>query len=180
MTTWVVLALIVGLVFTVIYLRERARAHELRGAAIHDPARLAATFEYLQSNPIFDYLVADAARALNVAVCEFNVVTNERQFHVGKYPAEGDRSDPLVDSGCRFVVMKGKPVSVNNCVTDEDFMSLAGVRNGVFASYLGVPLRYKGELVGSFCVADTQVREWSKRDLDKLRFFAAQTGLTHD
>lgn len=42
-------------------------------------------------------------------------------------------------------------------------------------AYLGVPVRYRDQCIGSFCVVDTTPREWSDDDLAALEELSLRT-----
>lgn len=137
------------------------------------------TWQYLRDNygAAFDALCCTTATMLKVPLCELNIVGEHEQFHLGKYPSSGPRTDPASASGCQFVIKRGEVIALDDCTSDEDFAQLPGVQNGHFSSYLGVPLYHRGEVVGSFCVGDTKERVWTEEEITTLRAFAKCLGL---
>lgn len=126
---------------------------------------------------IFDIICENVAHVLKVSLCEINVVGEREQYHLGKFPATGSRSDPIEDSICRFVVERNGVVSLPDCRLDESFKDVRAVKEGFCKSYLGIPLYFRGLLLGSLCVGNDEPRQWTEKDVDVLRRYATNSGV---
>lgn len=82
-----------------------------------------------------------------------------------------DRATDRDISFCQFVVRDGAPFVVQDATTDvrvpQDLVQRFGIR-----SYLGVPVRARGEVVGSLCVMDVNQRGFSQAQLERLSIMA--------
>ena len=150
--------------------------------ALADPARLAALHALaLLDTPAeeaFDRLTRLAARTIRVPVALVSLVDEDRQFFkscVGLAAPWGTtRQTPLSHSFCQHVVNSGMPLIIEDARENPlvcDNLAIADL--GVIA-YAGMPLiTTAGEVLGSFCVIDTEPRAWNAEELDLLRDFAA-------
>lgn len=129
-------------------------------------------------DPGLERLRRVAARALSAPVVFLSVVDDEQQCfptHQGLPPDVGARgSTPLDQSMCRFVVSSGLPLVVDDTAADEQFVRHPARTELGIGSYLGVPVRdFRGNVLGSFCVADSGPRNWSADDEAVLSDIAA-------
>lgn len=152
---------------------------------LRDPARLAALAAtgLLESPPgeALDRLTRLAARLLRTPVALLSLVDDRRQVfacHTGLPDAlAAARETPLDASICRMVVAAGEPLVVGDAPADPRLAGHPMVEFGVRA-YAGFPVRAAGgHVVGSFCVADFEVREWDADALDTLRELAELASL---
>jgi len=150
--------------------------------ALRDPARLAALratglLDVAGRDPAFNRLVRVAARTLNAPVAQVNLVTSEAQVPVAWHaPAPERWAEPvtLAYSYCQHVVALGRPLVVSDARVHPLLCdSRATIESGI-VSYLAVPLRSTGgEVIGSVCVVDDEVREWSTEQVTVLEDVAA-------
>ncbi len=126
----------------------------------------------------FDRLTRLATRVLHTPVSLVSLVDADRQFFkscVGLPETWASlRETPLTHSFCQHIVQSGGPLIISDArqsplVKDN----LAIVDLGVVA-YAGVPLTTAdGHVLGSFCVIDSQPRQWTEDEIDILRDLAA-------
>jgi PAS domain S-box-containing protein len=148
---------------------------------LRDPARLAALAAtgLLDAPPaeVFDRLTRLAARLLRAPMAALSLLDDRRQFFVSQcgFPPTlaAVREVPVENSVCRRVVASAGPVTAADARCEP---WLAGnpmaVEMGVRA-YAGYPVATRGgQVLGSFCVADTRVREWDGEALETLRDLA--------
>jgi len=153
---------------------------------LRDPARLAALAAtgLLDAPPaeVFDRLTRLAARLLHAPMAALSLLDDRRQFFVSQcgFPATlaSVREVPVENSVCRRVVASAGPVTAADASCEP---WLAGnpmaVEMGVRA-YAGYPVATRGgQVLGSFCVADTRVREWDGEALETLRELAELAAL---
>ena len=147
---------------------------------LFDPARLAA----LRATGLlgaarersFEHLTRLAARVLGVRMAFVNLVDADRQINLGCWPAGAAASLDMSreHSFCQHVVTSGKPFVVGDARTVAALASGPVVRDLGIIAYAGVPLRASGgEVVGSFCAADVEPREWTESDLATLTDLAS-------
>ena len=69
---------------------------------------------------------------------------------------------------CKYVVEQRSTIAINDARQIPELQSHpAIVENGVVA-YLGAPLFFNGQVLGSVCVVDTNPRKWSERDMVQI------------
>lgn len=125
--------------------------------------------------PTFDNLTRLAAITLEVPVSLLSFVQPEkdRQYFKSHYGLDRDQT-PLSHSFCRIVVETGEFLLVENSarnplVKDNPVVEELGVQ-----AYLGFPvLTPDGVPVASFCVIDTQPRQWSEQEIEVVKGLAA-------
>lgn len=125
-----------------------------------------------------DRLARLARRTLGVPIALITVIEPDRQRFVGldglSEPWATQRWTPLSYSLCQEPARIGDPL----IITDTRFetrmeTTLARTELGVIA-YAGVPMRAMGgKIVGTFCVIDTEPRDWTDDDVLILGDLAA-------
>ena len=107
-----------------------------------------------------------------------NLVDDSRLVVLSCAPSEasGDRVMPREDSLCQFVVATGEPFIVPDARAVPALAAIPSVQSTI-AAYAGVPLTSSGgEVLGAFCVADTERREWTASDIATLHDLASAAG----
>lgn len=149
---------------------------------VHNPARLARLRETglldAPAEEAFDRLTRLASRLLNAPLSTVTLVDSDRQFYMScvgvPQPLATTRSTPLEFSFCKHTVVLGRPLVV------PDTRAHPGVRDnpaieefGVLA-YAGIPLLTgDGHALGTLCVMDFVVRQWTDDDVANLTDLAA-------
>ena len=122
-----------------------------------------------------DALVSGVAAAAETPIALVSVVTDEQQFFRANIGLTGElaqaRATPVNDSFCQFVVQGEVPFMVTDAPTDLRVPQALVESEGIRA-YLGVPLRYRGEIVGSVCAIDTKPREFTTTQVEALQALA--------
>ena len=148
------------------------------GQALDDEGRLAALARsgLLDSLPTpgFDRLTRLASRLLRAPVSLVSLVDDHRQFFKSAVGFdEGLRETPLSHSFCQYVVRSGAPFVVPDAKADERVQDNLAISELGVAAYAGVPLvTSTGDVLGSFCVIDTEPRAWTDEDLQLLEELA--------
>jgi GAF domain-containing protein len=148
------------------------------GQALDDRGRLAALAGSglldTDPSPGFDRLTALAARILGAPVSLVSLVDDHRQFFKSAHGLDpAVRETPLSHSFCQHVVRSGEAFVVEDAHRDERVTGNLAIDELGVAAYAGVPLvTAKGDVLGSFCVIDTQPRTWSDEDLGLLEELA--------
>ena len=121
----------------------------------------------------FDRLTRLATKLLRAPVALVSLVDEDRQFFkscVGvPEQVAATRESSLEQSYCRLVVVADEPLVVRDARADPSFADHPGTAAFDIGAYLGVPLRFEGEVLGSLCVLDQRPREWSEEDIALLR-----------
>ena len=153
---------------------------------LRDPARLAALAAtgLLDSPPaeVFDRLTRLAARLLRAPLAALSLLDDRRQFFVSQCgfpaPLAAAREVPVEHSVCRRVVASAGALTVGDAAREPWLAgSPLALELGVRA-YAGYPVVTRdGQVLGSFCVADTRVHEWDGEALETLRELAELAAL---
>ncbi len=148
---------------------------------IQNEARLAALrrTSLLDSPPeeAFDRLTRMATSVLHVPVALVSLVDRDRQFFksecgLGQQFANW-RSNPLTYSFCKFTVGLREPFVVPDARQDPRLAHYPTVVELGVIAYAGIPLMTsEGHPLGTFCVVDTQPRDWTEEDVGVLRVLA--------
>ena len=147
---------------------------------INDPFRLAAVLNsgLLDTEPeaAFDDLTRLAAMLIGAPYAFATVVDDRRSFWKSRYgvPAGGPRQNSVRESFCRYVVNANEELIVNDAAADERTRDNPSVESMGVAAWAGFPLMDStGEVLGTFCVVDTRVREWTPHEIDILKTLAS-------
>jgi GAF domain-containing protein len=126
--------------------------------------------------PELDELARTAAMRLRTPMALMSILNDETLFMAGAYGLEGRRAATrqlrAEESYCQHVVAYDDVLVVNNATTDPLVAHNIGTRQRGIRSYLGVPVRYKGQCLGAFCVIDNRPRQWTDEDLEALQWLA--------
>ena len=155
---------------------------DLPGRGVNDPARL----EALRATRLMDAEPADAlerlarlaSTLLKAPVALVSLVDDERQFFpacVGlPEPWSSLRQTPLTHSFCQYVVDSSRPLVVEDAREHPLVRDNLAVSELDVIAYAGIPLlSTSGQVLGSFCVADHERREWREEELATLADLAA-------
>jgi GAF domain-containing protein len=151
-------------------------------AVLTDEKRLAAlrAADLLDAPAVedFDRVTRMAAELLDVPVVLVSLVDDERQFFLSCVglgrPLSERRETPLSHSFCQYVVAGEEPLVIADARRVPWLRDNGAVTELGIVAYAGFPLRTgDGQPIGSFCAIDDEPREWSRRELDLLRDFAA-------
>jgi GAF domain-containing protein len=103
--------------------------------------------------------------ALSVDDVQVNVITATHQIFVAEWPKPKRRRkpNPLTNSGCREVILANQPVVIPDSREHPIMCTMPWVKE--WLGYLGVPLRYEGQPLGTLCVLTRKVRQWTPEDV---------------
>jgi DNA-binding response OmpR family regulator len=114
-----------------------------------------------------------AARLLRAPIARLSLVDGERQFFPSQVDAASQKpvhETPLSHSICQWVVGGREEMFVSDTGKDPLLGSSPAVTEDGVGSYAGVPFTMDDcEILGSFCVADSQPHDWSQVDMATLR-----------
>lgn len=156
---------------------------QVTASAVADAARLEELYRVaLLDTPteeVFDRFTLQASAMLGVPISLVTLVDVDRQFFkscVGvPEPWSTMRETPLSYSFCQHAVAARTTLLIEDARTIPQVRDNLAVRDLGVVAYLGVPLITSGgHAVGSFCVIDTQPREWTDEDIALVAQFAAE------
>lgn len=148
---------------------------------VNNQDRLKALFEtqLLDTPPErgFDRFTNLARKLLNAPIALVSLVDKDRQFFKSQVglPSElaAKRQTPLSHSFCKHVVESGRELLIEDAPNHQLVCENPVIPELSLRAYAGVPLTSEdGQILGSFCVIDTRVREWSGDEVDILRELA--------
>lgn len=129
---------------------------------LDDPERLhALKLSGLLERPTqqrLEHLAFSACRLLLADACLINALDGEVQRTVIGYPPGEWPDMPLEVTGCRQVVLSGRALIVKDAVEHPVTCQLPWAPT--YRGYLGVPIWYDGQVIGSICVLSQEPREW--------------------
>jgi signal transduction histidine kinase len=149
-------------------LRNPERLARLRATALLDAP----------TDEAFDRLTRLATKLLEAPLSTVTLVDDERQFYMSctgfPEPLATTRQTPLEFSFCKHTVVLGKPLVIPDVrghplVGDNPAIAEFGV-----TAYAGIPLLTSdGHALGTLCVMDFRVREWTPDQVSSLTDLAA-------
>ncbi len=148
-------------------------------AQLQDPARLGVfadtAFTQFEQDDELDALVAQATRLAGTPIALLSLVIDRVQLfrsHVG-LPAELaiSQATSRCDSFCQFVVQDEAPLIIEEAAghprLPQHLVETYGLR-----SYMGVPVRYRDQVIGSLCVLDLHPRSFAPDLVPQLESLA--------
>lgn len=83
------------------------------------------------------------------------------------------RQNLVEESFCQFVVNAGSEQTIPDTRADSRTRDMAAVEALDITAWVGIPIHSSdGQVLGTFCAMDTEVRHWNERDLEVLRTMA--------
>ena len=151
------------------------RSESADAQSVIDDARRLSTISRLElvdtsAEEEFDRLTRLAAAFIRVPVSLVSIVTDEKQFFKSATglpePWATCRSTPLSHSFCQHVVGSGQPLIINDARNSELLRDNLAIRDLQVIAYLGFPLVLNdGTRLGSFCVIESQPRNWTEQEI---------------
>ena len=151
-------------------------------ATIGDPERLTllrrSRLLDAPPEPAFDRLTRLASRLLAAPISLVTLIEEDRQFFLSCVGLPDSlterRQTPLSYSICKHVVPTGEPLIVSDVAQHSLFRDDPLIKSLGIVAYAGIPLRTAtGHVLGSFCVLDRKVRDWTTDELELLDTLAA-------
>lgn len=132
-----------------------------------DPARIAALQRSgLVGRPLperLERLVATAASVCHADLAQMNVLDESAQHHLSTWPPIITTAPvPLRESGCQYVVDRGITIAVPDTLEHPVLCDASWAT--LMRSYLGTPVEYDGQPIGSLCVLTREPRAWHRAD----------------
>ena len=124
----------------------------------------------------FDRLSTLAATLLDAPFAFITIVDDQRSFWkscIGVPLADptdlAQRQNLVEESFCQYVIGSHEPLIVGDAAADPRTRDNPSIASMGVAAWAGYPVHSPGgEVLGTFCVVDTVVREWTERDVAVL------------
>lgn len=150
---------------------------------VHSPSRLAAVersgLAGSAAEEPFDALTQLAARLLKVPASFISIVDATHDFYKSQvgFPAPLAHDRTLAGrTFCHYTLAGEQPLVIDDTHSDPVWKAVPTVETLGVRAYVGVPLKFGGETIGSFCVIDMEPRHWSDDELETLRQLALSAG----
>jgi GAF domain-containing protein len=123
-----------------------------------------------------DALTKRASDRFGTPMAFVSILDDRWQHLAGATGATGEmaatrRTTPEA-SYCQYVVALDDALVVTDSATDDLVHEHPATIDMGIRAYLGVPIRHEGQTLGSFCVVDTEARQWTDDDLAALEALA--------
>jgi signal transduction histidine kinase len=144
---------------------------------LRSPERLAALRRLnlldTEPEPAFDRLTRLATTIYHVPVSLVVLLDQDRQFFKScrglPDPWCARRETPLSHAFCQHILVSRQPLVLEDARLHPDFINQPAIEDLGVIAYLGLPLiAVDGAAIGSFCVIDSQPRQWSAQDIELL------------
>jgi sigma-B regulation protein RsbU (phosphoserine phosphatase) len=137
--------------------------------SIDDPQRLEAVRRaaLIDTDPevVFDELTKAASRLLNAPFAFMTVVDETRSFWKSTVGVDdGTRSNAVEDSFCQYVVGLGDGLFVGDASADALTSENPSIESMGVRAWAGCPIVLDEQVLGTFCVVDQRVRDWTDDD----------------
>ena len=148
---------------------------------VSDAHRLAAVRRLLvvhrPPNPVLDRLTRLAAQLVEAPIALLTLVDSDRQVFLSAYglpePLQAAHETGIEYSICQHAVATGRPLIVADAHADAVLRRNAAVTQFGVTAYAGMPLiTWDGHAVGTLCVIDVVVRDWTDDHLVALSHLA--------
>jgi len=123
---------------------------------------------------VFDKLTQLASKVIGAPVSLVSMVAADYQFFKSQVglpdPWKSKRRTPLSHSFCQHVVASNEPLIVSDAREVDFLKKNRAIPDLDVIGYLGMPLKLSdGRSLGSFCVIDSEPREWSDVEIEIMR-----------
>lgn len=125
-----------------------------------------------------EHLAFSACRLLLADACQINALGAETQHTVVGWPPGNYPDKRLEDTGCREPVVTRLPFIVDDAKTHPVTCTLPWVDE--FRGYLGVPIFYDEQVLGSICVLSNSPRRWKSYEVSAIVGVARLVGMSLD
>ena len=145
-------------------LDDPSRLHAVRRSGIVDSER----------ELVFDELTKAAAQVLRAPYALISIMDNVQAFWKSTYGLpDSMRSEDVADSFCQYVVERGQDLFTEDVRHNEITRSNPTIEAKGLRAWAGCPVEFEGEILGTLCVIDSQIREWTAEDRHVLHALAA-------
>ena len=127
-------------------------------------------------------LVKMTGPMLGVMYCVLDVMVDGRSLHVASWPNKytGTMSTSEMSLTCAIVMRRNRLVVISDTDQDDVLSTYPPFLEHDIHSFLGIPVRSHGDVVGSFSVFDVSVRDWGYYEVNTMVGLARLAGLSVD
>ncbi len=127
---------------------------------------------------IYNKVTAFASQAIGAPVSLLSMVATNYQYFKSEVglpePWKSEHRTPLTHSFCQHVVKENEPLIVSDARENPLVKDNLAIRDLNVIGYLGMPLTLEDGLsLGSLCVIDSDVRDWTQVEIDIMRELSA-------
>ena len=145
-------------------LADQGRLDAVRNSAMVDTER----------EPTFDELTKAAAQMMRAPYALISIMDDSRSFWKSTHGLPSSMRDELVgDSFCQYVVEHQRDLLTADVRTHPLTCTNPTIEAKGVRAWAGTPIEFNGEILGTLCVIDSEVREWTLDDRRVLRQLAA-------
>lgn len=120
-------------------------------------------------------LATIAANALDAPIAFVGLVDDHCERFLATHGVDGIETMDRSDTACTHTIARDGPMTVPNLQTDPRFESVAAYAELGVKAYAGVPIKTpEGRTIGTLCVVDTVVREFTDNHRSVLSGLAAE------
>ncbi|SDE61381.1 GAF domain-containing protein [Blastococcus fimeti] len=159
--------------------RTSAALRAAGGSPVTDADRLAAVRATALLDAVagssFDRLTALARRITGAPLAFLTVVDDQRSYWLSRQglPVDAAVQNTVEESFCQYV-LGGEPLVLSDVTIDERTRDNPSIEGMGVRAWAGFPVHTPdGQVLGSFCVVDTDVHEWTESDVALLQDLAA-------
>jgi PAS domain S-box-containing protein len=149
---------------------------------IHDPKRLAVLRETGLLDSIqeeaFDRLTRLAAKLTGAPVTFISLVDDERDFYKSCFGFPEPLASQREMTGttfCHYALVSRGPLVIEDTLAHPIYRTVPTVQSLGVRAYLGIPLKIRGVVIGSFCAIDFVPRAWTPLHIEVMEELAAST-----
>ncbi|MCV7419110.1 GAF domain-containing protein [Mycobacterium yunnanensis] len=114
------------------------------------------------------------AEALGVPCAAVSILADDRQIRLGCNDSGADRSFPLEESICKYAVVSGQPLIVDDIARHPVLADHPMALSGAIRAYAAFPLHdERGTPAGTLCAWDRDPRRWTSGQVQILEDLAA-------
>lgn len=122
---------------------------------------------------VYDEITAQIVDDLSVPISMVSIVDMNRQFLKSQQglpdPFAKNREIPISHAFCQHTIHRGSTYAIGDMRKAPVFYDHPSVVNFNVMAYLGEPLYFDGEIIGTVCVIDFKPREWTEADINNLK-----------
>ena len=127
------------------------------------------------SEPVFEEFARVVARLLHAPYAFVTIVDDLRSFWKAAHGiADDTRSNPVEESFCQYLIRSRDDLLVDDTTVDERTRDNPSIESMGVRAWAGAPIIIDGQVIGSFCVVDTETRHWTEDDREILHAFRDQ------
>lgn len=122
---------------------------------------------------VFNRLTTLASQIVGAPMSMMSMVGNDYQFFKSAVGVGELKSTPLSHAFCKHVVAENAPLIVDDARVHPVLHDNGAIQALNAIGYLGFPLHIaSGKTLGSFCVVDSEPRQWTAAEIDIMRELA--------